>query len=94
MVRPDCAAGTVPAVIDSCYGPCIEATQCRIVASCDECVTPQQSCLYENGFVGYSHCVDTPASCDELATCACAEELCGNFTPCNDRVNGITCGAG
>jgi hypothetical protein len=36
-LAPVCPKGQVPRIVDKCYGPCVDARQCRYVTGCDSC---------------------------------------------------------
>jgi hypothetical protein len=90
---PSCGPGQVPTIVGGCYGPCIDAPECRAVEDCQACNGPGQACLYEYGAVGVAHCVAIPTGCDP-PRCSCMSGLCGAIEPCQDLPNGIQCGNG
>ncbi len=42
---PLCEAGTVPSVVNGCWGPCVLVTECKSVTSCSDCAAPLQTCV-------------------------------------------------
>ena len=69
---PACPAGQVPRVVGGCFGECVEARQCRSVASCAACGRGDLCVRYVRAGAGV-HCVAPPSSCaGGPVTCACA----------------------
>jgi hypothetical protein len=71
--EPACAPGRVPAVVDGCWGPCIDARECPSVPSCDYCAEGDV-CL-NNALLGTTiHCIEVPNVCAARPDCSCLGE--------------------
>jgi len=85
---PNCAAGTVPSVLDGCWGPCLPATECRSVATCDACVTAGAACVMHELQVPSVGCVE-PGTCEKGNLCECLD-ACSGFQ-CTETETGVGC---
>ncbi len=70
---PNCGPGDVASVVGSCWGPCVQAEQCKSVSSCTACPT-KTLCVQNEGLTKSLHCVPTISSCSPLS-CGCASDL-------------------
>ena len=85
--EPECEAGQVPSVIDTCWGPCIDVAQCRDVTDCTACAAGQVCVRNNDSPFLFTQCVAVEAACSESPTCACTDAC--SFS-C-DETNGIGC---
>lgn len=86
---PQCERGETPSIEYGCWGPCVRATECAYITSCDLCGAFETCIVYEES----RHCVETPEECRSLdqgnAKCGCM----GNSICPNDGVDGVMCDA-
>jgi hypothetical protein len=73
---PDCPAGAVPAVLDTCWtGGCVPVTECAGVTNCTQCGADQGCVEYmPDGLGGLSntyHCTTPASGCQSDRSCAC-----------------------
>lgn len=89
---PVCEPGMVPSVVADCWGPCVPATECAAVASCDQCPIGT-ACVEQVAFGTTLHCVAIPESCNGTPSCACmGSSVCvGEFDACIDGADSISC---
>jgi hypothetical protein len=86
--KPECAAGQMPSVVDSCWGPCIEVGQCRDVTDCSDCPSGTV-CVTNNDSPGaFVQCAEVGASCAETPTCDCTDACAFS---CGATSDGISC---
>lgn len=96
---PTCAAGQVPSVVGSCWGGCVDATQCLGVQSCAECTGVNTTCVkydLQGGDTSVSsHCVTVPKGCEGSPTCSCmGSSVCATpYVACGDfsGIKGMGC---
>ena len=70
-IPPSCGPGETASVKGACWGPCVPATECATVGSCDQCGAGQ-ACVKWTTQIGLKiHCVDLPSSCNGKASCEC-----------------------
>jgi hypothetical protein len=85
--EPTCPAGQAASVVESCWGPCIEASQCREVTDCTAC-SPGTACVEnQDSPLGFTQCVEVEASCAQKPTCECVDAC---LRSCSDD-DGISC---
>ena len=97
ITPPVCGPGQVPSVDQSgtCYGPCIDATQCASIPSCADCDGPNQQCISMDAFTMTKRCITVPPKCENDRTCACLGPIVciDPFNACSDNKPGeISCG--
>lgn len=80
----ECPEGTLPSVVDGCWGPCLPPTECVRVASCGDCGS--RFCVEFQGMASTFHCVDRVAPCDRENYCECLG-VCGECTEADDSVS-------
>ncbi len=96
---PKCPPGQVVSVDGVCWGPCVEATQCRGVPSCADCTGPLTTCVKIDSQGGdatiSSHCVSIPKGCEGTPTCDCmGSSVCiSPYNACGDfsGIKGMGC---
>jgi hypothetical protein len=78
---PDCQGGLVRAVIDGCWGPCVQPSMCEALPfECDaQTCGPEFACMNTQSG-GPSQCVPLPPDCGDVASCECVaawfDEVC------------------
>lgn len=85
--KPQCQAGQVPSVVGMCWGPCIDAGQCRDVADCTDCSAGQVCVKNGDSPLPFTQCVSVTSNCAKNPSCGCADAC--PFS-CNDA-SGIAC---
>ncbi|HQP38729.1 MAG TPA: hypothetical protein PLI95_26270, partial [Polyangiaceae bacterium] len=94
VAQQPCQAGKVHSVHGVCWGPCVEASQCDHVDSCDKCDPAFYVCVAQTalGVFGY-HCEKIPPACAANKTCGCMKDyFCGSTEVCEDVASGqIVC---
>jgi hypothetical protein len=80
---PTCSEGTVPSVVDDCWGPCIPPTECANVGSCADC--GDAFCVEFQGMVTTFNCVTRVQACDRENYCECLG-VCGECSATDDAV--------
>lgn len=96
-IAPTCAPGQVPSVVANCWGPCVDATECRGVTSCADCTGSLTTCVEYDLQGGdsnvSSHCVSVPKGCEGTPNCACmgASVCISPFDACGDTKSGLSC---
>lgn len=91
---PNCPAGETATVVGLCWGPCVRATECSTVASCDQCGAGRACVKWITKLGPQIHCVDLPSSCGEQPSCECmgAAVCTGAFDTCSvDPQGAISC---
>jgi hypothetical protein len=85
---PNCPAGTIPSVLDSCWGPCLPPTECRDVATCNSCGAG--SVCVTNDDVGgrFIGCVAPAPDCRAGNYCTC---LGACVSACGETDAGVGC---
>ena len=86
---PLCPEGQVPSVIDDCWGPCMPASDCAEVSSCDDCADGSVCVAFE-GFNRSYHCVESAPGCEAGNYCDCLG-VCG---ACSEREGAVSCPCG
>jgi hypothetical protein len=89
VAEPTCPEGLIPSVHESCWGPCVDPTECAEVGSCDDCpATPNQLCVPDGSTPEPAfYCVEITSHCAEDPTCACVDAC---WSACGDE-NGVAC---
>ena len=83
---PDCPAGQVPSVENSCWGECIPSTSCKFVPTCMQC-GPGKACVVTEDMGGAQHhCVNPTASCSQGCGCFGDKACISPYTFCVDGV--------
>lgn len=78
---PACDPGFTASLIDGCWGPCVLATECNSVGSCDQC-DGGLGCVEQAAFGSSYHCVtDAPCAVDDCSclgpsVCEDGSEIC------------------
>jgi len=86
--QPSCASGQVPSVLEGCWGPCIDATECREVTDCSGCGAGS-TCVTESMFVTTAiHCVSVSPACESAPSCQCVDAC---SVACGDADGKIGC---
>jgi hypothetical protein len=92
--RPTCPAGLVASRVGSCWGPCVNPTDCSKVQDCTAC-RPGQLCVAyaEAGTFARYRCLNVPSRCAGNPRCNCLRSYaCPNgYTSCADTATGVTC---
>ncbi len=94
---PQCTGGTIPSVVGSCWGPCVEPKDCLDIGDCDGCNPETSACVINHVLQQSVQCVKTWEACDGLPTCECmGDQLCfylGGY--CQEQIGmphpGFTC---
>jgi hypothetical protein len=75
--EPDCGSGRVASVIERCWGPCIDASDCAAVDSCRDCDPARHVCVLLEAQLLTTVCVEVPEECSEKRDCDClAPSVC------------------
>ena len=90
---PVCPAGMLPSVLDGCWGSCLPAATCRVVASCRDCPADHVCVpVVSYGVVRCAEvlpdCPDDPPSCDCIDPQTCLDFVAVN---CFDTEEGPAC---
>jgi hypothetical protein len=80
---PNCPEGTVPSVLDDCWGPCLPPTECRTVSGCAAC--GDAFCVEFQAQRSVFHCVTRVDQCDLENYCECLG-VCGECSETDDQV--------
>jgi hypothetical protein len=78
-----CPVGTVPSVVDECWGPCLSPTDCRNVNGCADC--GDAFCVEFQAHSSSFSCVTRVDECDRDNYCECLG-VCGACTEADDAV--------
>jgi hypothetical protein len=92
-VEPVCPDGQTASVVGTCWGQCVDATECATVAECGQCGA-MQACVTEVTQLGLlRHCVQLPGECGGAPTCAClGPAVClAPFDTCSTSGEGLSC---
>ena len=84
---PQCPAGTVPSVLDSCWGPCLPPTECRDVTDCSSC-GGGAACVRDINFSITTTCIAPAADCHSGSYCGC---LVTCPVVCGEADAGVNC---
>jgi len=84
---PDCTAGTVPSVVDGCWGPCIPPTECRSVSNCDACTAVGAACVTNDLILLGVGCVEL-GECEKGNLCECLDAC---PVACSETETGVGC---
>lgn len=88
---PTCPEGSVPSVLEQCWGPCVPATECRRVTACDQCGTATCVEHPSNGGV-LRQCVPQDV-CEGAPDCSCLGPLaCEEHDSCSVEGGTLICG--
>lgn len=93
---PECGEGTVPSVVESCWGPCVPASACDVVPSCDDC-PDGEACIETSTQLGWTFsCEPIDPSCDGTPDCTCMGVVCEDPFECvpAGEANGAALGCG
>lgn len=78
---PDCAAGTLPSIVNGCWGACVPARLCDEVPSCDgDPCGPGWFCV-ETQSGAPARCHPTPETCGGELSCGCLFSFLPEFCP-------------
>jgi hypothetical protein len=71
--EPVCPPGQVHSVANDCFGPCVDPSDCKYVARCDQCKDSQACVKYTKGgtTVAEVRCLEVPPLCVTSRSCAC-----------------------
>ena len=88
-IPPECGPGTLPSVVDGCWGGCISSLDCFDVGSCDQC-SDSQACVAAGGggpaINSHFQCLPVATACNGVPDCQCM----GNDV-CQADGSGIVC---
>lgn len=86
---PECPEGHLPSVTDdSCWGPCIAATECSNVTGCAACPADTH-CVRLAGFGSQYHCAARHPRCEPGNLCECLDP-CDGYG-CTETETEIAC---
>ncbi len=80
---PSCPEGTVPSVVDDCWGPCLPPTECMTVGGCSAC--GDAFCVEFQGMRSTYSCVTRVEECNRDNYCECLG-VCGECSATDDAV--------
>jgi hypothetical protein len=83
VARPTCSEGTVPSVVDDCWGPCLPPTECSNVGSCSDC--GEAFCVEFQVQSSIFNCVTRVGDCSRDNYCECLG-VCGVCSATDDAV--------
>jgi hypothetical protein len=83
---PNCGEGRLPSILEGCWGPCLEVTECSRVPSCDDC--SDAVCARFDGLMSTYHCVDPADGCRAGNYCEC---LGACTFDCVENAEGVGC---
>ncbi|HYJ07753.1 MAG TPA: hypothetical protein VEX18_02060 [Polyangiaceae bacterium] len=86
--KPECPAGQIPSVTASCWGPCIDVSQCSDVTDCSACPADTVCVANSDSPGSFVQCVEVAASCAEAHTCDCTDAC--PFS-CSATSDGVSC---
>ncbi len=90
QAEPECPEGQVASVRGGCWGPCVDATDCVDITSCDDCPAGSgRICIQESAFLTTFRCVEITAACAAEPTCECVDACF--VGGCVDDTDGIEC---
>jgi hypothetical protein len=81
--EPNCPDGTVPSVVDDCWGPCLPPTECLSVRHCTDC--GDAFCVEFQAQVSAFSCVSRVEQCELENYCECLG-VCGVCSESDDHV--------
>jgi hypothetical protein len=90
---PSCPPGQTPTVNGVCWGGCVAADECALVADCGQC-TGGLACVSYLAQTGpENHCVEPQPGCNGQATCECmGDAVClSPFGLCLQIPGGLGC---
>lgn len=85
--RPVCGSGQVPSVVEGCWGPCIDPTECHDVQDCKACGAGS-TCVTQSLMMPSTHCVRVSAACEAAPSCECVD-ACSQT--CSDEDGKVDC---
>jgi hypothetical protein len=84
---PNCPEGTVPSVLDGCWGPCLPPTECSRVDACADC--GDALCVVFEALPTSYYCIERGDNCNSSENyCAC---LGINCNVCSATDPSVTC---
>ena len=85
-IPPNCGEGRLPSVVENCWGPCLDVTECSAVPSCSDC--GRGVCVEFASLGGSTHCVEPAAGCSAGNYCEC---LGACTFGCFETDDGVAC---
>jgi hypothetical protein len=89
-VQPTCPSGTIPSVDGSCFGPCLQPTQCSDVTNCADCGS-SDVCVRHSAQLDSTGCVAPSQGCQAGSYCDCLGACMGSFSACSENEERVTC---
>jgi hypothetical protein len=84
---PSCVEGTVPSVLDDCWGPCLPPTECWWIDGCADC--GDALCVEFQARPSSYHCIERSDDCNS------SEDYCGclgvHCNTCSASDPSVTC---